>query len=122
MGSLIRGGKGQKRKMAAKLIRKVFHQDSPTGSVAGGGGGGGLREPGDLTTRPEMPEDYLYEDYEEEEWARTAQQALTTMTQSLRIFGLIDQAVLLELMRNVESQTVKNNQYLFRVGDPDDSM
>ena len=115
---MIRGGKGQKRKMAAKLIRKVFHQDSPTGSVAGGG----PREPGDLTTRPEMPEDYLYEDYEEEEWARTAQAAITTMTQSLRIFGLIDQAVLLELMRNVEAQTVKTNQYLFRVGEPDDSM
>ena len=109
VGSFIRGGKGQKRKMAGKLIRKVFHQDSPTGSVRGE----------DLTLgRSELPEAYLEVDYEDNEGDECWAEALTAMTRSLRIFGLFDQSLLIEIIRGAEQQTVKNNQYLFRVGDP----
>ena len=57
-------------------------------------------------------------DYEDNEGDECWAEALTAMTRSLRIFGLFDQSLLIEIIRGAEQQTVKNNQYLFRVGDP----
>ena len=102
VGSLIRGGQGKKRKAVAKLVRKVFHRESPTGSVKG-----------DVSARAELPEAYLEEEEDQ------LPPAILLVMNNLRVFGHFDNKIFVELMKSIEYITVKSNHYLFRVGDPD---
>ena len=40
----------------------------------------------------------------------------------MRVFGHFDQPIFLELVKQIEYMSVPANQYLFRVGDPDENI
>ena len=39
-----------------------------------------------------------------------------------RVFGYFDQKIILEMCKYMETKTVYANNYLFKIGDPDDSI
>jgi lysophospholipid hydrolase len=110
VGTYIRGGQGKKRRDMAKLVKRVWQRGSPNSSMS--------RE-----LRPGLPEEYLEEDGVMEAGVTDAvPEALVIVLKNLRVFGHFENTILLELMKNIEYVTVRQNEYLFRVGDPDCSM
>jgi len=106
-GSYIRGGKGQKRRAIAKLARRFLGQQGSPESVGGG-------------VRGAMPLEYLEEDYEA--GVDALPQQLRFVLQNMRVFGNFEQPIFLELVKQIEYMSVPANQYLFKVGDPDENI
>lgn len=44
------------------------------------------------------------------------------MVKSIRVFGLFDKPVFLELCKYIQVVTIQEDEYLFKIGDPDDSI
>lgn len=97
VGSYIRGGQGRKRKDMARIMRKMFHaQGSPDSQSQ--------------MLRPDMPEDFLEEDRgqsEEELGGGLLPDSLVLVFKNLRVFGHVDNSILLEVMKNMETVHLK---------------
>ena len=39
-----------------------------------------------------------------------------------RVFGYLDQRIILEMCKYMETKTIYANNFLFKIGDPDDSI
>ncbi len=114
VGTYIRGGQGRKRRDVARLFKKVFNKKgSPSSSLS-------------KELRKDLPEEYLEEEHDEAMDGGQAEsgvpEALAIVLKNLRVFGHFGQSMLIELMRNIEHVTVRQNDYLFKVGDLDASM
>lgn len=48
--------------------------------------------------------------------------ALINLIRSVKVFGYFDQKIILEMCKYMETKTVYANNYLFKIGDPDDSI
>ena len=114
VGTYITGRQGRKRRDMARLVKRVFLKGSPSASLAG-------------ELRPDLPSEYLEEegvrgDLEGGANAEGVPEALVLVLKNLRVFGHFENTILLELMKNIEYVTLRANDYLFRVGDPDSGM
>ena len=114
VGTYITGRQGRKRRDMARLVKRVFLKGSPSASLAG-------------ELRPDLPSEYLEEegvrgDLGDGGGAEGVPEALVLVLKNLRVFGHFENTILLELMKNIEYVTLRANDYLFRVGDPDGGM
>ena len=48
--------------------------------------------------------------------------ALINLIKSVKVFGYFDQKIILEMCKYMETKTVYANNYLFKIGEPDDSI
>ena len=48
--------------------------------------------------------------------------AFITMLRSVKVFGYLDENIIFEMCRHLEKRTVYAGNYLFKIGDPDDSI
>lgn len=113
VGSLIRGGQGRKRRAMAKLVRRVFQRGSP--------------DTQSQTLMPDLPEEfYLEEDVSESgsigRGENEIPRALYLVLKSLRVFGHVDFSLFVELMKDIQYVTLRPNEYLFKIGEPDENM
>ena len=112
VGTYITGRQGRKRRDMARLVKRVFLKGSPSASLAG-------------ELRPDLPSEYLEEEGIRGDLGDDAEgvpEALVLVLKNLRVFGHFENTILLELMKNIEYVTLRANDYLFRVGDPDSGM
>ena len=114
VGTYITGRQGRKRRDMARLVKRVFLKGSPSASLAG-------------ELRPDLPSEYLEEegvrgDLRDGANAEGVPEALVLVLKNLRVFGHFENTILLELMKNIEHVTLRANDYLFKVGDPDSGM
>ena len=112
VGTYITGRQGRKRRDMARLVKRVFLKGSPSASLAG-------------ELRPDLPSEYLEEEGVRGDLGDDAEgvpEALVLVLKNLRVFGHFENTILLELMKNIEYVTLRANDYLFRVGDPDSGM
>ena len=107
-GSYIRGGQGRKRKAIAKFAKRLLGQ-------------GGSPEIIGQNFKLDLPDEYLEEDTLEMGGGVMPQQ-LKFVLQNMRVFGHFEHPIFLELVRQIEYMTVSTNQYLFKVGDPDENI
>ena len=107
-GSYIRGGQGRKRKAIAKFAKRLLGQ-------------GGSPEIMGQNLKLDLPDEYLEEDTFEIGGGVMPQQ-LKFVLQNMRVFGHFEHPIFLELVRQIEYMTVSTNQYLFKVGDPDENI
>ncbi len=110
VGVYIRGGQGRKRKDVARLVKKVFlHRGSPDTMSA--------------MVRPDLPEEYLQEEESGEHSLRPeVPDALVLVLRNLRVFGHMENALQLELVRFIEYVSLRPGEQLFRVGEADTAM
>lgn len=109
MGVYIRGGQGRKRKDVAKLMKRVFsHPSSPDYQSQ--------------MLKPDLPHEFLEEDGSYGSESKDVPESVLLVLKNLRVFGHIEQTVVWKLMADVQYVNMKQNDYLFKVGDPDDSM
>ena len=106
--SYIRGGQGRKRKAIAKFAKRLL-------------GHGGSPEIIGQNFKLDLPLEYLEEDTLEPGAGKMPQQ-LKLILQNMRVFGHFEHPIFLELVKQIEYLTVNTNQYLFKVGDPDESI
>ena len=112
-GSYIRGGQGRKRRALAKFAKRLLGQQT---SPEGGGSGG-------LKSKLPLPLEYLEEAAEGGGGGRDMMpQQLKFVLQNMRVFGHFEQPIFLEIVKHIEYMTILANQYLFRVGDPDENI
>ena len=112
VGTYITGRQGRKRRDMARLVKRVFLKGSPSASLAG-------------ELRPDLPSEYLEEEGSRGDYGDGTEgvpESLVLVLKNLRVFGHFENTILLELMKNIEYVTLRANDYLFRVGDPDSGM
>ena len=107
-GSFIRGGQGKKRKAIAKFAKRLLGQ-------------GGSPEILGQHFKLDLPLEYLEEDTYDI-GAGVMPQQLKFVLQNMRVFGHFEHPIFLELVKQIEYMTVSTNQYLFKVGDPDENI
>lgn len=111
-GNYVKGGQymqGRKRRAIAKFAKRWLggHQISP--------------ETIGLKFRSPMPLEYLEEDNNLGGHGVLPEQ-LKFVLQNMRVFGHFEQPIFLELLNKIEYISVPANQFLFRVGDPDENI
>merc|ERR1719187_2595607 len=108
-GSYIRGGQGRKRKAIAKFAKRLLGQDGSPETIG-------------RQFKLDLPLEYLEEESLEAGPAGFMPQQLRFVLQNMRVFGHFEQPIFLELVKQIEYITVPANQYLFKVGDPDENI
>jgi len=107
-GSYIRGGQGRKRRAIAKFAKRFLGQEGSPEIIG-------------QNFRLNLPLEYLEEeDYEAGSGIMPEQ--LRFVLQNMRVFGHFEHPIFLELVKQIEYMTVSTNQYLFKVGDPDENI
>ena len=107
-GSFIRGGQGRKRKAIAKFAKRLLGQGSSPELMG-------------QHFKLDLPLEYLEEDTFDI-GAGVMPQQLKFVLQNMRVFGHFEHPIFLELVKQIEYMTVSTNQYLFKVGDPDENI
>lgn len=73
--------------------------------------------------RPELPQFLLdIESNNQNNMQNDLPSALINLIRSVKVFGYFDQKIILEMCKYMETKTVYANNYLFKIGDPDDSI
>ena len=108
-GSFIRGGQGRKRKAIAKFAKRLLGQGSSPELMG-------------QHFKMDLPLEYLEEEDTFDIGAGSMPQQLKFVLQNMRVFGHFEHPIFLELVKQIEYMTVSTNQYLFKVGDPDENI
>lgn len=107
-GSYIKGGQGRKRRAIAKFAKRLLGQEGSPEIIG-------------PNFRLNLPLEYLEEEAFEA-GAGIMPQQLRFVLQNMRVFGHFEHPIFLELVKQIEYMTVSTNQYLFKVGDPDENI
>jgi len=108
VASYIRGGQGKKRRAIAKFAKRLLGQEGSPEIIG-------------QNFRLNLPLEYLEEEAFEA-GAGFMPQQLRYVLQNMRVFGHFEHPIFLELVKQIEYMTVSTNQYLFKVGDPDENI
>lgn len=107
--SFIRGGQGRKRRALAKFAKRLLGQQTSPEGVG-------------LKSKLPLPLEYLEEAADGGGGQEMMPQQLKFVLQNMRVFGHFEQPIFLEIVKYIEYITVPANQYLFKVGDPDENI
>lgn len=72
--------------------------------------------------RTELPEFLLDIESSNQKSDHDLPSALINLFRSVKVFGYFDQKIILEMCKYMETKTVYANNYLFKIGEPDDSI
>jgi len=112
VGTYIRGGQGRKRRDVAKFVKRVFARGSPDAQS--------------MMLRPDLPLAFLEEEGGHWDGSSSGPEGVPTsfvlVLKNLRVFGHVEHALLMELVKHMKHVTLRPGEFLFRVGEPDNQM
>jgi CRP-like cAMP-binding protein len=111
-GSISARSAEKSRKIVKIISKKILNIEDDSNS----------KQPSLQYRRNELPEFLLDIESSNQKNDHDLPTALINLIRSVKVFGYLDQRIILEMCKYMETKTIYANNYLFKIGEPDDSI